>query len=566
MKIKKYLCLGFAGLLSLTSCNDFLDKLPDNRIDPQNPEQLQLLLTSGYMGYDYATMCELSSDNMIDNHALDDKGINYPRTQTNDPINDQYFAWEDANMSSRQDSPTAIWTGCYHAIAVANHALEKIAEFRADGKFSDGEEKAKMDAAYGEALLIRAYHHFLLVNFFSKQYGITSDADQGIPYSTEPEDKVHVDYDRGTVAQVYQKIEEDLTEGLKFINDGYYQQLRYHFNSAAANAFAARFYLMKRDYDKVENYATAALGANPASKLRSDYWNTSFTSLDADGAFYFSSARAGNFLLLPTNSVVFYNLCFDPNGSGGRYALSRDGAVSTLYGNGPVWNGFLPCMAPHLYVNGGQEYGLWPSWMYQMFEFTDKVAGIGYPKRMRAELTAEETLLARAEARIFKGDIPGAVSDLDVWLQSHNLSSGQDQIPHLTKGIISAYYNKDAEIKGDKDPRPYNLQTLNIEQVCTPVNSAYALTEAKLPFLWCTLHFRRIETVMTGYRWFDIKRFGIEITHKIGRSRVETLTVNDERRAFQIPIESIQAGLTPTLRTVKATTESQMVKYKFIKQ
>ena len=100
-----------------------------------------------------------------------------------------------------------------------------------------------MNAAYGEALLVRAYHHFILVNLFSKQYGKNSATDQGVPYSTEPEDKVQVAYERGTVAQVYDKIEADLIEGLKYVSDQYYSVLRYHFNTTAANAFAARFYL-----------------------------------------------------------------------------------------------------------------------------------------------------------------------------------------------------------------------------------------------------------------------------------------------------------------------------------
>ena len=126
MKLQKLLYIGVAGLVSLTSCSDFLDHLPDNRIDPQNPKQLQLMLVDGYVNYDYATMCELSSDNMVDNHAPDANGVTYEATGSNDPILDQFFAWEDANMSSKQDSPTAVWQGCYHAIAVAKHAMKKV--------------------------------------------------------------------------------------------------------------------------------------------------------------------------------------------------------------------------------------------------------------------------------------------------------------------------------------------------------------------------------------------------------------------------------------------------------
>jgi hypothetical protein len=71
------------------------------------------------------------------------------------------------------------------------------------------------------------------------------------------------------------------------------------------------------------------------------------------------------------------------------------------------------------------------------------------------------------------------------------------------------------------------------------------------------LHFRRIETLFDGLRWFDLKRYGIEITHKIGRTRVENLLINDPRRAIQIPQEVIGAGMeeNPTINTNVSNTD-----------
>ncbi len=563
MKFQKILYIGALGLISLSSCDDFLNHLPDSRIDPSTPKQLQLMLVDAYNGYDYATMCELSSDNVVDNHAPNSAGVSYNTTQVADAIDDQYFAWEDANMSSQQDSPTAVWSGAYHAIAVDNHVIQKIAQFKGEGKFSSGEDLERMNAAYGEALLSRAYNHFVLVNLFSKQYGKTSDTDQGIPYCTEPETTVQVKYDRGTVAKVYEQIEQDLLEGLEYVSDQYYSVLRYHFNTTAANAFAARFYLFKRDYKKAEEYATAALGSDPSSMMRSDYWATSFTSLNSDAVQYFSSASQSNFLLIPTQSVVFYNICYYTNGA--RYANNGSASTSTLYGWGPCWEtNFMPTFSSHLYVNSKQDFGLWPSWMYMMFEYTDKVAGIGYPKRMRAEFTGEETLLTRAEARIFMGKYDEALSDLNIWVKSHDTNASYP-LSTLTSSIVKDWYNKANATTKERDPRQYILQDLNIEDVCAPAtgNESYTLDDNKLPFIWCVLHFRRINDVMTGYRWFDIKRYGIVITHQIGRTRTETLSLYDSRRAFQIPTEAIQAGLDPTPRTVTTPSESSMSKAGF---
>lgn len=545
MKFKSLLYIGVAGVLSLSSCNDYLDKLPDNRIDPSTPEQLQLILVGGYTDSNYGAMCEMSSDNVVDNHAPDAKGINYPTTATYEPMDDQFFAWQDANMSSMQDSPTAVWQGCYKAIAAANHVLEKVAEFRAEGLFATGEDAQRLDAAEGEALLIRAYHHFILVNLFSMQYrGAESMNDQGIPYVTIPEKVVQVDYQRDPVGVVYQKIEEDLQNGLKKLNDQFYAVQKYHFNTSAANAFAARFYLFKREYDKAEEYANKVLGVDPSSLLRrNSYWLKNFTSLDADAATYYSSTADNNLLLLPTNSVIFRRICL--SGVGTRYAYNREAATTTIYGSGPTWKNYLPTMASHLYVNGKQDYGLWPSWSMEQFQYIDKVAGIGYVKTIRNEFTMEETLLVRAEARIYLNRLDEAAADLEIWSQSH--ATALEAMPVLTPALIESYYDPNVEIEDTKsDPRPYILQNLNID-TWFPTEK-YKVTPEKLPYLWCVLHFRKIETIFTGYRWFDIKRYGIEIEHKIGTT-VHKLPMNDLRRAFQVPTEALSAGMEPTLRT-----------------
>ena len=55
---------------------------------------------------------------------------------------------------------------------------------------------------------------------------------------------------RKSVAEVYDLIERDILEGIDLIDDSKYHVPAYHFNRNAANAFAARFYLFKRDYEK----------------------------------------------------------------------------------------------------------------------------------------------------------------------------------------------------------------------------------------------------------------------------------------------------------------------------
>ena len=63
----------------------------------------------------------------------------------------------------------------------------------------------------------------MLVNIWAEPYG-GSSTNPGIPYITKPEKNALVDYDRGTVNEVYDKIEKDLKLGITLVSDNYYKQ------------------------------------------------------------------------------------------------------------------------------------------------------------------------------------------------------------------------------------------------------------------------------------------------------------------------------------------------------
>ncbi len=545
MKIKSLLYMAVAAAaVSLPSCNDFLDKLPDNRVDPETPDQLLLMLVDGYSTGNYAKYCELSSDNIIDNNSPDENGVRY-NLEADNVIDDEMFAWEDAKSDMDVDSPSHVWEGAYHGIAVANHVLQLVDQWRAEGREFTEEDEAKLAAAEAEAYLVRAYNHFVLVNVFAMPYGKSSATDLGVPYVTEPETEVLVHYQRNTVQEVYDKIEEDMLKGLAGVVDNYYDVPKYHFNSKAANAFAARFYLYKRDYEKVIQYADAVLGQGVATAptMMRTYWSVNYSNADANIQDYISAESQSNLMLVATNSGFWRTI-----GVGTRYGVNRDPMKATLYGSGPSWQNVAPhpCFLGKLYINGVQEYGVYFLKLGELFEYTDKVAGIGYVHMVRTEFTAEETLLCRAEAKIFTGDLQGAFEDLNVWEASHrNIPGTTKNITEFSRSVLEEYYNAAAHTTPvwDYDPRPYIFDDLNIEEICDPGRADWVLTPEKMPYIYCLLHFRRIETIFDGYRWFDIKRYGIEITHKIGRTRVEILTKDDPRRALQIPSEVISAGM-----------------------
>ena len=504
--------------LATSSCDSFLDIQTDNRTLLNSEKKVTQLLVSAYPKSSYSKLAELSSDNFIDNNAPHGSSLGYDLSSFS-RLDDQYFAWEPATSSTQQDSPSYVWESCYGAIAAANHALVAIDQLEAADTTID------MSSQRGEALLCRAFNHFVLVNIFSQAYkdDAASALDLGIPYASAPETIVHGNYSRETVTAVYAKIEKDIEAGYRLIDDTKYKVPKYHFNKKAAAAFAARFYLYKRDYQKVVDYANDVLTTDPTTMMRD--WTPAYINSAAIGYAYINTELPCNLLVLPTTSL-FYRVF------GKRYGHNGDPMRATTYGSGPTWNDRLPCYEGKLYITENQEYGVYFPKCMEMFEYTDKIAGIGYAHVVRSEFTAEETLLCRAEALIYLNRTAEAVADLQVWNKSRLVPKV------LTDAIIKNYYVPANTIYYNK---------LNNDKM----SPNFTVTPAQDPYIQCVLHFRRIETIFDGNRWFDLKRYGIEITHAIGRTQVLTLTYNDVRRAIQIPQEVVSAGLeaNPSLST-----------------
>ena len=238
------------GLLLFASCDDFLDTTPDNRAEIDTSAKITSLLTSAYAENSFILLTELSSDNTMDN------GAQY--TAYNEEQEDAYL-WKDITTTGN-DSPKSVWDANYAAVAAANQALKAI---------EDLGSPASLNPQKGEALLCRAYGHFTLANVFCMAYNpLTADKDMGLPYSEKPETQVFVKYERGTMAELYDKIYKDLEEGLPLVNDGIYSVPKYHFNKKAAYAFAARFNLFYHKYDKAIQYATVAVGDASVKNFR----------------------------------------------------------------------------------------------------------------------------------------------------------------------------------------------------------------------------------------------------------------------------------------------------------
>lgn len=534
--MKKNISIVYIAALTLvmglmTGCN-FLDKNPDMRATIDTKEKVRLLLVSAYTNANAGVVCEFSSDNIIDNNSPDAYGHSNALLPL-DKMYDEIFAWQPVVSSNQQDSPYYIWNGCYQAIAACNQALLAIAQLEEKG--------INMDAEKGEALISRAYHHFLLATVFCHTWKdeIQSKQDSGIHYMTEPETTVKPVYYRGTVYDTYMQIQKDIEDALPLISDEYYTVPRYHFNIKAARAFAARFYLYTRQWDKLIQCADYVLSTNDLTTLNmlfnAYYAKVECTDIQSEMNAWIDAHSPANLLIYTTMSQASYTAF----STYGRYQFNRDARDYTTSGSGPCWNGRFPGFSVW---SAGQEYGSLLAYFYYLFEYTDKVNGYGYIHGVTRAFTTNETLLCRAEAKAQLNDLDGAVHDLALWARGYNVQSLMDTLPD---GSVNLTLPKIRKFYADGVNRNWAPE-LNNSLIC----SSWTLSADQVAVLRCVLHFRRLESIHTGLRWHDLKRYGIEFEHYQGTDPARKMVWNDDRWAIQLPQEVIIAGMSANPRVI----------------
>ena len=520
---KKYIILSaiIGASMSVTSCEDFLGEMPDSRTEI-TPDNAAYLLVSAYPTSAMPIeIFEMYSDNTDA----------YPnRFSAMDRLQEDLYKWEDTSQNGT-DSPAMVWEGCYMSISAANQVLQMIEE---QGNSSS------MDALKGEALVCRAYNHFILASVFCEAYGPQAESDLGLPYMKTVENTVSPSYERGTLAELYRNIEQDLLAGIPLLDDSQYSVPKYHFTKDAAYAFAARFYLNYTqadlsNYAKVIEYSTLVLGDNPSVNLRD--WEA-LGSLSLNGEIqpneYVDADKGANLLLLSYHS--YWGYISGPYGLGERYAHGPVVSYETNRSNGP-WGNFSAGDDNIYHVGVWSNSSALPTKvismkMAQYKEIVDAVAGTINGYCVNAAFTTDELLLCRAEAYTMQQNYTAALSDLNAWMMAYT-----KQTTPMTIEQINTFYD------GLEYSEPTNA---TVKKELHPEFTVASGTQENM--IHAILHARRITTLYEGLRWLDIKRFGITVYRRFirddgGIDVTDKMEANDLRRAIQLPSDVIIAGM-----------------------
>lgn len=487
---KLKLTLSLLILVGLSSsCDDFLSEIPDNRTQLDTPEKISEILVNAYPESNYMEFAETMSDNVYDSGDLTKTTIK----------NSQMYNWEMVDDIDRE-TPSAYWDACYAAIAQANQALDAIEKLDND---------PKLNPQRGEALLARAYSHFMLVTFFSQRYNpVTAKSDLGIPYVLKPETQLIKNYTRNSVEEVFAYIKADIEEGLTLVTSDY-KLPKFHFNKEAANSFASRFYTVRGDWNKVIEVSNE-LGDKPEGKLR-DY-QSYLDEPDYDkGIRMYSDASANTNLLIVSASSI-YSRSFASN----RFQLTGADRNELFGANTNLINrAFL--YRPLSY--NGQVTIFVPKFA-EYFKYTNANAGIGLPYDALVLLSNDELFLNRIEAHVMNNQLDIANAELDYFLSVR----------------VKLYNPATDEITQAKVVAKYPV----IADEYTPF---YTLTDVQTSYIKALAEIRRREFIHEGLRWFDIKRFALKVTHKTYNQADKVLEKNDLRKAIQIPLNVTNTGV-----------------------
>lgn len=468
------------GLISLVACDSYLDEVPDNRQTITTLDDVSQLLVSAYSEAIY-NFVEWKSDNAT-----------YIIENTQTTWMTENYSYEPVVSDEEQDTPTYFWDNNYQAIAHSNQALEGLAEIK-------GGDASFRNALRGEALITRAYNHFMLANVFCLNYSDTNKSGLGIPYITKPETQLKVAYDRGTLEETYNLVEKDLLEALPLISDSYYVGTgKYHFNKNAAYAFASRFYLFKGDYPKCIEYSNKLLGNGVIGTTYVRDMDAVFTGSGSDdiGNQFTDVTDPANLLVVRKEST------YDRYNEGYQANTNIFEEIFELY-NPQQSNDFRDLRYGYSISSARAQ----PKYN-ELFEYTTATTGFAY--FIMPELRAEEVILNRMESYVWENRLADALNDYNVMAPLRYSNGGQLQLAD----IVDFYGGSEQQ--------------------------------AMLTFVIAE---RRKEFLREGLRWFDIKRLGIPVYHVIETDadknvlRDITLEPEDPRRAVQIPTKATANGI-----------------------
>lgn len=245
MKQFRLMILAIAISLVAAACDDFLEEKSQDEVIPESVTDFREILLH-YQATPFTPVIYMLDDDVeLDEYFYPEEEDYYEAVNLETCLTWQPDIWERASTLADNYEET------YKDIMGMNAILAEI-----DDATGNVEEKEMVKA---QALAMRAYHYFMLVNTYGEPYNYNKDA-LGVVLKLEVP-YVEGGMARATVEEVYEQIVEDLETASALLNK--YPKTRgdYLMNSTSTDILLSRVYLYMEKWDKAVDAATRAIGS-----------------------------------------------------------------------------------------------------------------------------------------------------------------------------------------------------------------------------------------------------------------------------------------------------------------
>lgn len=294
-----------ATLLStilITSCSsDYLDTIPSGSVSEgtmNSVDNIYLALNGIHkemVSQETGYQCLGGEPGFMMCRDAEADDINW---QTNSWMKAAYLGWS-CNMDASSGYNYNFWGIYYQWILNANKILENLGKVTEQDKAS---KQALFNQIKGEALCIRAWGHFNLVQLYAKRYVKgTANSQDGIPYRETSEVNEQA---RNSVEDVYSKINTDLDNACTLLKGIKVKDVN-HYSEMVAWGLKARVALTMQDYTNAANYAGKSIAlaeAQGIELMQGDQLYCGFANITTDTKEAMYAAKTPNDM-----TVYFYS-------------------------------------------------------------------------------------------------------------------------------------------------------------------------------------------------------------------------------------------------------------------
>lgn len=487
---KIYIILLSATMFLFVGCNDFLEESSQDEVRPSTVDDLtQLFLGEGYpVEQSFLGYLDLMTDDVKCN------GVNADPALANQVVNGRsVFAWEFnmyEEMHKQGVGGVNSWVLYYKKIMGCNLVLDYVDEMVGS---VDNKENLK-----GQALAMRAYYYFMLVNLYGQPYNnkdidITKSLAVPLMLKSEVEDAFPV---RNTVDEVYKQILTDLKEATSLLEKYTMKTSIYKATDLFAHTLYSRVYMYMEKWDKVIEHCDAVFEKN--NRLTSLTFLLERNGDSVDENVY--TASVSQEVIWGYSGENEYGSFFEVPNLNMHPAYGVSDELRGLYDYDKNNSENKRDLRPHFYYKKYIAGIDWSTWSMLLGDLVGNKAGNGMDpsKGMRVA----EVYLNIAEAYVRK-----------------YIETGNDDFRTKALGYLNTL-------------RESRYDTRNVAYLPVDITG-------KDELLKFYKEERRRELAFEDHRWFDLRRYGMpELKHSIPMegNTTEEYVLNAKSLSYVLPI------------------------------